>query len=282
MDYASRRFAQEERVTRSQLSKEKYFKKWRSLWRTIILSSLGKTRYPYSQYIQTLQLQDLEKLLTDVEFNARISQDFFQGELEHFKIDRLIQCRTPQFDVAETITEIGEDSAAGRAHRKGDESNSDQAMAAFLKGLRPQSLESFQASDCYNFGPQSFQALNYHGKSLTDLTLHVLMPHNVSLIPLLRSCTNLASLSLAGIAVSNSYFDDPTSDTFLETVAWLRECKQLRVLTLRNFSGAYTLMTHILSDDCIQLKSLLCEGDPFRNTGNFLTALADQLSLRNL
>lgn len=74
MDYASRRFAQEERVTRSQLSKEKYFKKWRSLWRTIILSSLGKTQYPYSQYIQTLQLQDLEKLLTDVEFNARISQ----------------------------------------------------------------------------------------------------------------------------------------------------------------------------------------------------------------
>lgn len=74
IDFASR-FAQEVRVTRSQLSKEKpYFKKWTSLWRTIILSSLGKTLYPYSQYIQTLHLHGLEKLLTDFEFNARVSQ----------------------------------------------------------------------------------------------------------------------------------------------------------------------------------------------------------------
>lgn len=138
-------------------------------------------------------------------------------------------------------------------------------MAAFFKGLCPQSLESFQASDCYNFGPQSFQALNYHGNSLTDLKLNVLMPHNVSLIPLLRSCTNLVSLSLAGMAVFNNYFDDPTSDTFLETVAWLKECKQLRILTFRSFSGAYTLMTHILSNDCIHFTSLECE--LFRNTG---------------
>lgn len=34
------------------------------LWRTIILSSLGKTLYPYSQYIRTLNLQDLKELLT--------------------------------------------------------------------------------------------------------------------------------------------------------------------------------------------------------------------------
>lgn len=33
-------------------------------WRTILLSSQGKTLYPYSQYIHVLNLQDLERLLT--------------------------------------------------------------------------------------------------------------------------------------------------------------------------------------------------------------------------
>lgn len=36
------------------------FLKRAGLWRTIILSSIGKTLYPYSQYIWTLNLQHLE------------------------------------------------------------------------------------------------------------------------------------------------------------------------------------------------------------------------------
>lgn len=45
------------------LASEPGFLKCVSLWRTIILSSLGKTLYPYSQYIRTLNLRDLEELL---------------------------------------------------------------------------------------------------------------------------------------------------------------------------------------------------------------------------
>lgn len=33
-------------------------------WRSILLSGLGETVYPYSQFIRTLDLQDLGKLLT--------------------------------------------------------------------------------------------------------------------------------------------------------------------------------------------------------------------------
>jgi hypothetical protein len=33
------------------------------MWRTIILSSMGKTLFPYSKYIRTLRVQDLEDLL---------------------------------------------------------------------------------------------------------------------------------------------------------------------------------------------------------------------------
>lgn len=55
------RMSQEQRV----------FKKWAGLWRTIILSSLGKTLYPYCQNLRTLNLYDLEKLITNDLFKDR-------------------------------------------------------------------------------------------------------------------------------------------------------------------------------------------------------------------
>ena len=53
---------------------ERIFMKWAGLWRTIILSCLGKTLYPYSQYIRTLNLRDLEELLTDSKFGTKTSE----------------------------------------------------------------------------------------------------------------------------------------------------------------------------------------------------------------
>ena len=48
--------------------------KWAGLWRTIVLSSLGKTLYPYSQYIRTLNLQDLKELFEDNKFSEKVSK----------------------------------------------------------------------------------------------------------------------------------------------------------------------------------------------------------------
>lgn len=45
-----------------------YVKKRALFWRTIIFSALGKTLYPYSQYIRTLDLQRLAELLKDPQF----------------------------------------------------------------------------------------------------------------------------------------------------------------------------------------------------------------------
>ena len=45
------------------LSRQQVFVKCAGLWRTIVLSSLGQPLYPYSQYIRTLNLRDLEELL---------------------------------------------------------------------------------------------------------------------------------------------------------------------------------------------------------------------------
>ena len=56
-------------------SREKIFEKRASMWRTIILSSIGKTLFPYSKYIRTLRVQDLEDLLDpqDPGFRDRVT-----------------------------------------------------------------------------------------------------------------------------------------------------------------------------------------------------------------
>ena len=54
--------------------KERATRKWANMWRSIILSSLGKTLFPYAQYIRTLRFQDLESLLDDGTFVDKISK----------------------------------------------------------------------------------------------------------------------------------------------------------------------------------------------------------------
>ena len=66
------RSEQKDWIFRTRLLPEDRIKKWAGLWRTIILSSLGKTLYPYSQYIRTLNFVKLEELLTNSKFEADI------------------------------------------------------------------------------------------------------------------------------------------------------------------------------------------------------------------
>lgn len=53
---------------------EERTQKWAALWRAIILSSLGQTLYPYSQYLRALNLRDLEELLTSRVFKTRVGK----------------------------------------------------------------------------------------------------------------------------------------------------------------------------------------------------------------
>jgi hypothetical protein len=45
--------------------------KWSRLWQTLLLSSIDKTLFPYSQYIRVLNLRDLSNLFDDRYFNLR-------------------------------------------------------------------------------------------------------------------------------------------------------------------------------------------------------------------
>ena len=58
--------------------------KWSILWRTIIMSALGKTLYPYCRHLRMLDLRDLGYLLEDDKFRGKISKQFFADDLAQF------------------------------------------------------------------------------------------------------------------------------------------------------------------------------------------------------
>jgi hypothetical protein len=61
--------------------------KWSILWRTIILSALGKTLHPYCRHLRELDLRDLDSLLETLDepkFKTKVAKQFFAGDLKRF------------------------------------------------------------------------------------------------------------------------------------------------------------------------------------------------------
>ena len=126
------RLAKERRISGKIFSqRERYVRKWARLWRTIILSSLGKTLYHYSQYIRTLNLRDLERLLTDSKFEGKTRRyswiesilysfhfclrkfrSFFQDELAQFKVEGVPFSKYSPLIAMEIVNTVGEGESA--------------------------------------------------------------------------------------------------------------------------------------------------------------------------
>lgn len=149
-------------------------------------------------------------------------------------------------------------------------------MASFLNELRPQSLESFEAWSSHYLGRESFQALSCHGESLTQLKLSLVFSDANYQVLQLRGCTNLVSLSLAGTARITD------GDAFLEAVAWLKACKNLRVLAFIGSFSTPALMVPVLMENSITLTSLEYDGFVMRDIKEIHQALANQTSLQSL
>lgn len=166
-------------------------------------------------------------------------------------------------------------------HREGN--NSDQGLAAFLNDLRPQSLKSFETPGYHNIESESFRALSRGGESLTKLKLNMLKSDAIIKISLLNGCTNLVSLVLAGKGMVNVDLEISHPDVFLETVAWLKGCKNLRNLSFDDIFFAPALMARILSEESIRLTSLRCTGAVImQDTEEFHKVLAKQTTLKSL
>lgn len=86
-----------------QQSKNDILVKRIGMWRAIVLSSLGKTLFPYSKYIRTLRLQDLEDLL-DLLGDPKLknlSATFFKDELASVEVKKGVKMQKKDFLVVD-------------------------------------------------------------------------------------------------------------------------------------------------------------------------------------
>lgn len=88
--------------------------KWSILWRTIILSALGKTLYPYCRHLRDLDLKDLSFLidrLDEVKFRGRVAKQFFAGDLSrfHFVGQSPQKGRVARLDVKKILLAVGDE-----------------------------------------------------------------------------------------------------------------------------------------------------------------------------
>lgn len=60
---------------------EQVISKWSLLWRSIMLSSLGKTMHPYCRYIKSLDLRNLTELFENGIFRDSVQDSFFTEEI---------------------------------------------------------------------------------------------------------------------------------------------------------------------------------------------------------
>lgn len=84
--------------------------RWSILWRTIILSALGKTLHPYCRHLRLLDLRDLGDLLDDDKFRGKIAKQFFAGKLAqfHFVHSTSTRGRAARLDIKKIVTAIGD------------------------------------------------------------------------------------------------------------------------------------------------------------------------------
>lgn len=159
---------------------------------------------------------------------------------------------------------------------------SDHSFAAFLGELSSQSLQSLNYSFSSSIGPDVFQDLSRHGKSLVNLKLHGLLRDVTLRLSLLNGCTNLVSLSLAEGLVETLNNDTPRA-RFREIVAWLEKCKNLQIFACTHIPFLVEL---VVSSKSIHLTSLEYNGSVMWETHliheRLYVALANQKSLQCL
>jgi hypothetical protein len=163
------------------------------------------------------------------------------------------------------------------------ESDADQTFATFVSGLRPNSLEYFEMISFSNIANLSFNALNQHAKSLTELKLGSLHDDAILALGQLRECTALRLLVL-GDNTGSLQLEASQNDIFLEIIEWLSACSNLRDLTLKKFYDGPAILEQVLSSPNVSLFKLSLEGYVVRRHGSaaFHVSLTQQPQLQSV
>ena len=81
------RGSDEVKAEESRLPYDSTVGKWANLWKSLILSSLGKTAYPYCKYVRAMDFSDLKSLLEDSKFRDKYTKSFFSDDLARFYVE---------------------------------------------------------------------------------------------------------------------------------------------------------------------------------------------------
>ncbi|KAK3679340.1 hypothetical protein LTR78_000901 [Recurvomyces mirabilis] len=114
--------------------------RWSIMWRTLILSSLGKTMYPYCRHLRELDLRDLSDLLDRLDepkFRTKVAKQFFKGDLKqfHHTYQTIGKYQVTRLDIKKILFEIGDQITQHAPLLEGiSEPNSSDVLTKALPG----------------------------------------------------------------------------------------------------------------------------------------------------
>ncbi|OCK79276.1 hypothetical protein K432DRAFT_355214 [Lepidopterella palustris CBS 459.81] len=191
------------------------------------------------------------------------SLELWEGKaLEDELLPPSIKANCPNFDALSIYTWVADDR--------------DHKLSEFIGGIRPQSLKYLETISNTGIGAETFLALSGHGETLKELRL-CLRSDSLPHLPLLRGCTAIETLRMED---SDGVMDleKTQNDVFLEVIAWLRECKNLRSLSLTNFVNASALVLPLLLEENIHFRKIEVDSYVASTNRAFHQALTHQRS----
>ncbi len=158
------------------------------------------------------------------------------------------------------------------------ETDADDHLASLLSTTSSwQNFEIYIGSD---IGRHSLTAMNHHASTLLSLKLWGLNDEAVKSLGCLRECTALQKLDLESLT-SAVRLEETENDAFLEVIAWLSSCHDLKELAIENWYDAPSILAQVLSTRSfaltnLSLKKYLASGE---KAAAFHAALSEQAGL---
>ncbi|KAI0902078.1 hypothetical protein F4806DRAFT_502051 [Annulohypoxylon nitens] len=239
---------------------------WARLWRSIILSSIGETAYPYCIYLRSLSIGNLDDCLREIHLrdnnqDMRIRKFFFEGPMEQFyeSRDGRPAIGTIMNKCADSIIKCIKKSAdstgatAALEHLEGTHipHNLLPGWVAQLRGLR-----SLRIRDGSVLGLDAAKAISEHCPNFADLTCYYCSDADEDLALFF---TTLRPNSLRSFEIISKNEIGPNALTALNYHA-----KSLRSLSLRSIGLQAKKALNKLSN-CTALETLVIENSNFFN-----------------
>ncbi|KAI1460542.1 hypothetical protein F4805DRAFT_478418 [Annulohypoxylon moriforme] len=238
---------------------------WARLWRSLILSSIGETAYPYCIYVRALSIGNLEDCLSDIIRDQHVRNFFFQGPMAPFHLLRngRLATITVMIKCADSIIRYLKSSAdsTGAAvaleHLEGTYIPHD-VLPGWIAQLR--GLKSLRIRDGSVLGLDAATAISQHCPNFMDLICYYCTPDADT--DLATFFLTLRPNSLQSFEIISKNEIGPNALTALST-----HSKSLRSLSLRSISlQAKKALPHLSS--CTALETLYLESGIFYGPPN--------------